>query len=351
MAVMPVIGAVAGAAGTVAQMSQAGRSARNQQTALKEQRRQMTMQYEALQEQRLFQKDIAAAEMGRVRQQIASAEALQLFNTQLEQRSIQQSELIAQAQSASELFQIQQQQAVEMSQAAMQREGEADQLRQSSQQMGDQIEQSLQQDNSAVVNEARGQGDSMSSQARDTSQAMALDEAFQRLNELFQMNMAVSEQNQGLSNRLTELQTALGTSEAQTRELMTQQDLAVARTQNEYNRENVAIETAMNQAAADAELAARLFNIEAAEHSDSMAYQGSMTSNSLAQSQAQGPGLFGMLPGLLGAGMSIYNAVTPLRSPTPRVTNPMYSPSVPQRSLDYSSGVMTDRTNSLFNIG
>lgn len=352
MAFAPVIGAVAGAAGTVAQMSQASSSARNQRAQLTEQRRQMTQQYQALQTQRQFQRDIASAEMGRLRQQIASAEAVQLFNTELERRSIDQAEILNQAQAASELFQINQQQAVEMTQAAQQREQESQGMQEASQQMEQGVQQAIGEDERAVTAAARGQSESRTTDAQGLAQAQQLDDAYQRFNELFQMNMAVAEQNQGISNRLTELQTALGTNEAETRDLMARQDLAIATTQNERSRDFIAIDTAMNQAAADAELAARLFNIEAAEHSDSMAYQGALTTNRMTQAQTQGPGLFGMLPGLLGAGMNIYNAVTPLKSPTARVTNPMYSPSsAPSRPLDYSTGVMTDRTNSLFNIG
>lgn len=352
MAFAPVVGAIAGAAGTVAQISQASSSARNQRTALKEQRRQMTQQFEALNQQRQFQRDIATAEMGRVRQQLASAEAIQLFNTELERRSIDQAELIQQSQQASELFQIQQQQAVELTQAAMQREGEATSLGESAQQMQQGMETQLADDQTAAGIEARGQGESLAAGSQQQAQAAQLDDAFNRFNQLFEMNMAVSEQNHGLSQRLTDLQAALGTNEAETRRLMSQQDMAVASTQNEYNRQFIGIDSAMNNAAADAELAARLFNIEAAEHSDSMAYQGALTTNTLSQQQSRGPGLLASLPGLLGAGLNVYNAFTPLQSPTPRVTNPMYSPpSSMSRGMNYNQGVMTDRTNSLFNIG
>jgi hypothetical protein len=318
---------------------------------MQEQRRQMTMQFEALQTQRQFQKDIAAAEMGRLQTQIASAEAVQLFNTELERRALNQTEIINQSRAAAELFQIQQQELVENTQAAQQREQASAQLQQQGEQVQQGVEQAIAEDQLATRAEARGQGESRSTSAQAQAQAMQLDEAFQRFNQLFEMNTAVANQNQELAGRLSSLQTELGTNEARTRELMNQQDLAIARVVNSNNQQFVAIDSAMNRAAADAELAARLFNIEAAESADQMSYQGAMTTSKMQQQAASGPGLFGALPALAQAGIGIYNAATPLRSPTAQVTNPLYSPGAASNSsLNWSQGVMTDTTNSLFNI-
>ena len=325
MAFAPMVGAVAGAAGTVAQISQQSRGARQQREQLKIQRHSMVQQFEALQEQRLFQKDIANAEMGRARQQIASNEALQLFNTALEERALQQAELMNQAQASAEMFEIQQTRLAEQSQAAQERAQTDTAAGAGAEELGRDIRTMQATDETNVGQEARGQGESLSSAGIAEGRALEVDQAFRQFNELFELNMETSKINQEAATRLSEMQAALGMNEAQTRDLMRAQDMAIATTQNQMNNDFIRLDTDMNEAAMDAELAARLFNIEAAQHSDQIAHHGSVAMNQANSSAAasSGPGLFGSLGALAQAGMGVYNAFTPIQAPTARVTNPL----------------------------
>ena len=368
MAFAPVVGAVAGAVGTVSAISSQSRQAREQARALEEQKLSQTKQFETLNIQRQFQKDMMIAEQGRYRQEVALAEQAKMFNLRLQELATNRAELVSEFQTTADLFAVQQQRMVEMAQAAQQVEQTSQQLGAATQQQKAQLQQRQQEDVAQVTAAAQGQTESLSTTARAQGASLQTSEAMSEFNQLFELQLSVAEQNRAAADRLAQLQEAVTTSEIRGRQMMANQDSALARTQLEAARENVLLESQMNNAALDAELSSRLFQLEAAQTNDQVAYSSSMRLNESSQRQvrASAPNLFSSLPGLVGAGMTLYNTFSP-PTVSPRVTNPLamspkpvdYSGGVASNAqsrqasqgLDYRQGVITDRTNSLFNVG
>jgi len=354
MAFAPIVGAVAGVVGTVSAISSAKRQEREQSKALQEQKVAQTQQFEVLNKQRQFQRDMMITEQGRYRQEVAMAEQAKLFNIRLQEMAAERAKLLSEFQTSSDLFAVQQQRIVEMTNAAQEQEQTSRQLEAAAQQQEMQLREQQQQYTTQVDAAARGQTESLTTTAKTEGTQLQTSEALTAFHQLFELQMSVAEQNRTAADSLARLQEALSTSEIRGRELMANQDAAMARTHLEGARNDILLESQMNNAALDAELSSRLFQLEAAQTSDQISYVSSMKLNDSAQrqSRASAPNLFSALPSVVGAGMTLYNAFSP-PSVAPRVTNPLTTAPSRQasRAIDYRQGVITDRTNSLFNLG
>jgi hypothetical protein len=368
MAFAPIVGAVAGAVGTVSAISSQNRQARVQREALLEQEESQTKQFELLNRQRAFQKDIAIAEQGRLRQEVAMGEQARLFNIRLQELSTNRASIMAEFQQAQEMFQIEQQRLVESASAAQEQGRVSQELEQASRQTEAQMAQAAREDVAGATQAARGQTESLSTAGMVEGQSLQQGISMAEFQQLFELNMATAQQNRDITERMVSLQQTLSQTESEARKTMADQDVALARTQLEFARDNALLESQMTRAALDAEASSRLFQLEAAQSTDQVSYASAMRQNQLAQRdvRASGPSLFSALPSLVGAGMTVYNAVSP-PSVAPRVTNPLAQPVTPvdysrgvasnaqsrqaTQSFDYRRGVITDRTNALFNLG
>lgn len=326
MAVLPAVGAVAGVVGQVAQAGAAGRQARNQRAALDEQNRQLTEQHKLLLIQRGNQRAVAQAETLRARQVESLASNANLFTIALQEQAAATQAIAEQLDQRAAGFQVEQQRIGELSAAYG---SEMETFNQLFQQMGQ--AQAGQNEISQVASEAEGvaassgQSDTQSSQALAERIALDADTSFQQSNQLFEMLQAQSLQNIQTTEQMAELQAQLGRGDVDLSRLMSDFNRSAGLMQLGAQRDATLLESQMNNAAIDEELAAQMYAIETAQSADSMNIQGAQRLNSIQRQGARGPGLFEMLPGLTQAGLGVYSAFNPPSALPARNLNPLYN--------------------------
>lgn len=326
---MAIAGPVIGAVGTVAQMGAQAGAARRQNQALQEQRDLQTRQYALLQEQRKTQRMVAEAESSRAREAENLAQNQQLFNLRLQEQAQQTQQLREEFSNAQAEFATNQQALTQQQQAYGAEIGAMNQLFELGQQARGQAEEMRQAQGEMVAAQgARGQGDSESSLSAMSRIAEAMGTGEQRLVQIFNQMMAQSDQNIEVGNVLAQLQQEMGLSEVELKRLLDDLNMKSNQTVIDYARKASQNEYAMNQAAIDNELASRLFSIESAESADAVSNASTQASLRAQQqaARASGPGLFDIMGGLATAGMSVYDALTPVQSAPVRQLNPLDAP-------------------------
>jgi len=372
LAIVPVVGAIAGAVGTAAQITQAGSQAANQRAQLAEQERQMTEQRKLLTIQRDNQRVIVTAEAARAKQLESIASSANLFNIALQEQSLNSQKVADELNLRAQQFQVDQQKTMALTEAYGQELSTFQGLFQAAQQ-GQQEQETL----AATLGQAtgvaaqRGQQNTASAQALQDRIVMDAQNSYQQSSQLFESLTAQSKQNLETSRMMAELQQQLGEGDIKLARSMGEFNRSAGLMQLDAQRQQTLIEQQMNNAAMDEELSAQQYGLQTAASTEQMNLMHAQRLNRIQQSGANGPGLLGALPSLVQSGLGVYSAFNPPAPLPPRTTNPLYSVPPPSanslsntafsgRSLSglprFGSnwprqGVNTDVTNRLFNIG
>lgn len=351
MAILPAVGAVAGAVGTVAQMGAAGKSAKNQRAALDEQNRQLTEQHKLLLIQRENQRQVGAAEASRARQMESLAASANLFNIALQEQGATSQRLSEELDLRAQQFQVEQQQVATLSEMygnEMQTFNQLFSTAQEAQEAQGEIRKVQGEVEAQAA--AAGQSDTASSDALAERIAIDAESSFNMANQLFNMMSAQSMQNIEMTKGMAELQAQLGMSDIDLTRMMGDFNRSGTLMQLDATREATLLEQQMNLSAIDAELAGRLASVEAATQADSLNITGAQRLNSIQSQGSSGPGLFEMLPGLVQSGLGVYSAFSPPAALAPRVTNPIYSPPTQQIGLSNLGPVSFDSSRNFSNL-
>lgn len=386
MAILPVVGAVAGVAGTVSQMSAQQRASRQQQQAAVEQRRIEEEQHRLLIKQREVQRLSTLQQSQRAKTQEDIVRNQRLFNLALEEQAIKTQGIQEQFGAAQAEFAARQQEALQNAQAYGEEIQRMNQLFQVGEEQGARLAEvgAASSEVTAALG-AAGQLDSAAATAQLQRIALEMDNASQRGTELFNTTMSQSDQQLEAVETLTALQRQLGLSEVELGRLMGDMQRSTAGLVNRQQQDAAQMEYAMNRAAIDTETAAQIERIEAATSAEEVRSTAAMAdiNTRAAMAKATAPSALDWLGGLANAGIGLYDALTPVRPAPVQTTNPWYNtpaqPSFQQGlfnldmggstpmykpnmnslsfggsstrpSLNYRQGVMTDTTNNLFNL-